>query len=314
MSVQPHDGAHPLAVDLVDRLEWVSGLYPGYRRAHAKGSCYRAVFLPSGSAADLTTAAHLQGDPVPATVRFSNFSGNPYVWDRTRSARGMAVAFHLPGGVATDLTSVSQPVFVADSPEGFRRFLEAAEPDMFTGSPDPDTVRRYANEHAESMRGLRAVKNTPIPVSYATLRYWAIHAFLWVDRMRKRTPVRYRWEPEAGVQQLSDEKAAQRSPNYLFDELAERLATNTVAFQLKVQLGEPGDPTNDCTVPWPVERAELTVGRLLITGPVEDQAKWDQRVFDPSRLVPGIEMSDDPVLRFRSQVYAVSHSRRVQGK
>jgi catalase len=315
MSVPPPDGAHPqLAVDIVDRLEWVSGLYPGYRRAHAKGACYRAVFLPTGAAAEYTTAAHLQGDPVPATVRFSNFSGNPYIWDRTRSARGLSVAFHLPGGVATDLVSVSQPVFVAATPQAFRNFLEAAEPNMFTGSPDPEVVRKYATEHTEAMRGLRAVKNTPIPVSYATLRYWAVHAFIWLDKMRRRTAVRYRWEPEAGVQQLSDERAAEKSPTYLSDELAERLATTTVAFQLKVQIAEPGDPTNDCTVLWPHDRAEITVGRLLVTGPVEDQAKWDRRMFDPTRLVPGIELSDDPVLRFRSQVYAVSHGRRTQGK
>jgi catalase len=37
-------------------------------------------------------------------------------------------------------------------------------------------------------------------------------------------------------------------------------------------------------------------------------------MFDPTRLVPGIELSDDPVLRFRGQVYSVSHGRRTQGK
>lgn len=314
MSVQPSNGAHPrLAVDVVDRMEWVSGLYPGYRRAHAKGACYRAVFLPSGKAAPLTTAAHLQNDPVPATVRFSNFSGNPYIWDRSRSARGLAVAFHLPGGVTTDLVMISQPVFVAATPEDFRNFLEAAEPDMFTGSPDPERVRRYVHEHAEAFRGLRAVKKTPIPVSYATLRYWGVHAFVWVNKKLQRQAVRYRWEPEAGVHQLSDERAASEPPNYLTDELAARLVDGSVGFQLRVQLAEPGDPTDDCTALWPSERAELVAGRLLVTGPVEDQAKADQRMFDPTRLVPGIELSDDPMLTFRQQVYEISRSRRLRG-
>ncbi|AHH99705.1 catalase family peroxidase [Kutzneria viridogrisea] len=314
MSPQPPTGVHPqLAVDVVDRLEWVSGLYPGYRRAHAKGACYRGVFLPSGKVSTLTTAAHLQVDPVPATVRFSNFSGNPYIWDRSRSARGLSVSFHLPGGVSTDLVMVSQPVFVAATPQDMWEFLQAAEPDVFTGSPDPEVLRRYATEHAESFRGLRAVKKTPIPVSYATLRYWAVHAFVWVNRRLQRTAVRYRWEPEAGVQQLTDERAAAKSPNYLHEELAERLANGSVAFTLRVQLAGPGDATDDCTALWPADRTELTAGRLLVTGEVEDQAKAEQRMFDPTRLVPGLELSDDPMLAFRAQVYAVSHSRRTRG-
>jgi catalase len=35
-------------------------------------------------------------------------------------------------------------------------------------------------------------------------------------------------------------------------------------------------------------------------------------VFDPTRVVDGIELSNDPVLRFRSPAYSVSVGRRTE--
>jgi catalase len=34
-------------------------------------------------------------------------------------------------------------------------------------------------------------------------------------------------------------------------------------------------------------------------------------VFDPTGVPPGIGLFDDPILRFRSEVYRESHARRV---
>src|SRR5439155_5522959 len=35
-------------------------------------------------------------------------------------------------------------------------------------------------------------------------------------------------------------------------------------------------------------------------------------VFDPTRVTPGIELSDDPILRFRAEAYRVSSERRAE--
>jgi catalase len=47
---------------------------------------------------------------------------------------------------------------------------------------------------------------------------------------------------------------------------------------------------------------------------VADQAHWAAQVFDPTRITGGIELSDDPVLAFRSHAYAVSYDRRSNGR
>ncbi len=85
--------------EIVDALEAVNGgPHPGYRAVHAKGTICRGPSPPRPRRTRLSRAAHLQGDPVEATVRFSNASGHPRTPDADPLAgRGMAVKFHLPG-------------------------------------------------------------------------------------------------------------------------------------------------------------------------------------------------------------------------
>jgi catalase len=53
------------------------------------------------------------------------------------------------------------------------------------------------------------------------------------------------------------------------------------------------------------------VGRLELTGPEQEREQGDDvLVFDPTRVVDGIELSDDPILSFRRRAYAVSVERR----
>jgi catalase len=56
----------------------------------------------------------------------------------------------------------------------------------------------------------------------------------------------------------------------------------------------------------------VEVGRLELTGPdTERERDGDVLVFDPSRVTDGIELSDDPILRFRPSAYSVSVERRT---
>src|SRR6266487_251972 len=247
-----------LAVEMVDEMERVGGVSPGYRRAHARGLCFQAVFTPSGEARALTSAAHLQAEPVPSTVRFSNASIDPHTPD-TRGPWGMAVKFHLPDGTDTDIVSVSLTVFLASTPETFLEFVRASAPDPGFGGPNPDRIGAFLAAHPESAPGVGEVAAQRPPVSYATLGYSALHAFTWVSAAGRRTSVRYRWRPAAGVATLPEPQAAARE--YLADGLARRLAEGAAGFSLHVQLAEAGDPTDDSTRSWPSDRPEIVAGR-----------------------------------------------------
>jgi CDP-glucose 4,6-dehydratase len=86
-----------LAEQLLDALDTLSGLHPGFRPAHAKGLMCSGTFTPSPEAATLTRAPHATRPSTPVTVRYSDGSGVPTIPDNdpARSGpRGFAVRFH----------------------------------------------------------------------------------------------------------------------------------------------------------------------------------------------------------------------------
>ena len=94
------------------------------------------------------------------------------------------------------------------------------------------------------------------------------HTFHLVDADGERTAVRLRWIPDAGEERLADDEAKARGRDYLYDDLAERLAGDgTIGFELRFQLAAEGDPLDDPTALWPDEREFVSAGRLEIGEP-----------------------------------------------
>ena len=78
-------------------------------------------------------------------------------------------------------------------------------------------------------------------------------------------------------------------------------------FTLELQIAQPGDPVNDPSAAWPEERQRVAAGTFELTElDTERETGDDVLVFDPTRVTDGIELSDDPVLRFRHRAYAES--------
>jgi catalase len=300
-----------LAEQAVDAANELYGSHPGHRALHTKGSLFTGWFTATGAAAGLTRAIHMQGEPVRATVRFSNGAGAPDAPDYARDARGMAVKLYLPGGDKTDVVAVSNPFFPARTPEDFVELLRARKPDPATGEPDMERLGAFLGAHQEAVPAIQWALAAQPPASYAQVRYFGIHAYKWVAADGSERFVRYRWEPEAGVAEISPEEARERGADYLYEEIAKRVSASPVAFELELQLAAEGDPIDDPTAAWPEERDTVRAGRLEIDGPEPDREQGDDvLVFDPTRVVDGIELSDDPILRFRPSAYSVSVERR----
>jgi catalase len=122
---------------------------------------------------------------------------------------------------------------------------------------------------------------------------------------------RYRIVPEAGADHLSDSVAAAKGANFLFDELAERIAKGPIQFSIRVQLANDGDTVDDATSHWPEDRTVLDLGKIVLTEPVQDNAHEQQHIiFDPIPRVDGIDPSEDPLLELRAAVYLLSGRRR----
>ena len=300
-----------LAAQVVDAMNEVSGRHAGFRAAHAKGTLCAATFTASADARELTRAAHMQGAPVRAHVRFSNGGGNPTSSDLAPEGRGMATKLYLDDGTTTDVVAVTLPVFLVRTPEDFLELMRARKPDPETGQPDIEKIGAFLAAHPETVPPVQAALSAPPPASYLRCTYNALHAFRFVNAAGEESFVRYTWEPEEGEATLSADEAAERGPDYLREELAERLEQAPAAFTLSVAVAEDDDLLDDPTAAWPAERRRVVLGRLELTGLAFDREHdGDVLVFDPTRVTDGIECSADPVLRFRSAAYAESVLRR----
>jgi catalase len=291
-----------LAEQAVDAINDISGVHPGHRAAHAKGTLMSGTFAPNGNARRLTTAAHLQEDPVRVTVRFSNGGGDPGIPDYAREGRGMAVKFYLPDGAKTDIVGLSLPCFFVRTPEDFIDFTRARK--------DPERLMPdWLGAHPEALAAIQAALGAEPPASYATCAYNSIHSYRWIDAEGGSRFVRYRFEPEEGEQTLSGEEAKARGRDYLQQDI---LGRGESAFRLVVVIAAEEDAVDDPTVEWPQERERVEVGRLVLDGPErEREREGDVLVFDPTRVVDGIELSDDQILRFRPAAYSASVERRI---
>jgi catalase len=115
----------------------------------------------------------------------------------------------------------------------------------------------------------------------------------------------------AGYGYLDEADAAAKRPDFLFDEIKERVAKEPVRFRLAVQLAADRDVTDDATVRWPEDRAQLAFGEIRLTAIAPNNAGEQQHIiFDPIPRVDGIEASADPLFEPRANVYLMSGRRR----
>ncbi|MDQ4040964.1 MAG: catalase family peroxidase [Actinomycetota bacterium] len=301
-----------LPVEIVDALQDISGRHEGYRAVHAKGTLCAATFTPSDRAREVSRAAHFQSGPVRAHVRFSNGSGNPHARDAAQDARGIGVKHYLPDGTTTDIVGITRRQFFVRTPEDFLEFTRARRPDPETGQLDMERVGAFLGAHPEAGPAVQEQLAARPPVSYATAEYNGLHAFRYLAPDGTARWVRWRLTPEAGVQTIDDDdQVAALHRDYLQAEIAERLEREPVGFALSVAVAEEGDPLEDATLAWPEERERIDLGRLEVTGIATDRERdGDVLVMDPTRVTDGIELSGDPILNVRGDVYAESVFRR----
>ena len=296
---------------IVDAIHDINGRHDGTRAVHAKGVVCAGTFTATPEAASLTRASHMQGSPVRATVRFSNGGGDPSTPDRAKDGRGLAVKLYLDDGSRTDLVSITLPRFFVRNADDFLEFTRARKPDPETGQPDLAKLGAFLEAHPEALPAIQYALSQPAPASYAQLEYYGIHAFKWIAPDGTERWIRFTFRPLAGVVGLSDEEAAERSDDYLLEEIRDRLTREPVEFELEVAIAGEGDDPDDPTEPWPDDRERVVAGTLRVEELDRSRERGgDVLVFDPTRVTDGIELSADPILLVRPDAYAVSVERR----
>jgi catalase len=319
------------------------GIHPGCRSGHAKGTLCTGTFTPSERAHELTDAPHMKEQTVDVTVRFSNQTGDPDRHDGAKhQIRGMATRFHLPGGRYTDLVTISLPCFSNRTPGDFIEMNRACfkrKKNKRSGKHKTKfrlvKMPLFLLRHRESVRTFVATfRAKPIP-SYANCRYNSLNAFMWSSD-KFRGYVRYSWMPEDGQRTLKGAKKL--PPDFLQRDLYDRLGRRPprpIRFWLEVQLATKEDlrrhRVDDPTRIWPKQEGKpgepgpvpalhdkplaqfRTVGVLELTSLMDEEPEGGVPAFNPLNLTEGIDISGDPILEFRKNVYELAAYQRTSG-
>lgn len=307
---------------------------PGRRPVHTIGIGVKGEFVASDVARTYCIAEHFKGQPIPVSVRFSNGLGGPDQHDGWSDVRGMATRFHLSNERGSDLIATTLGEFFVRNVDDFFKFAEIAKLEPYPRrswrqkifdilqlkvpprDPYPNETKnvnegalRYANRNRFAQLGVFQAAVIGAPVSFARASYHAVHTFWVTAHDGVRRPVRFSWQPVAGVRNIDPESVS--GDDYLHEELKERLRRWPARFLLMMTIGEAGDALDDPTKPWPGTRVRVSMGTLTLIKVSENQEADGERIsFNPNRLAPGIEPSDDPILEARLGAYEASRKMR----
>ena len=296
---------------IIDRFETLNGVHSGFRRNHAKGVCVSGWFDSNGQGALLSKSSLFQTGRVSVIGRFSLSGGKPYAADVSTTVRGLGILFKLPGGEEWRTAMANLPVFPAATPQAFYDLLLASAPDPTTGKADPNRMQAFFTKYPESAKAVQLFKTYPMSSGFANSTFNSLNAFGFVNSTGTVTWVRWSMVPVQPSDTISASAAQQTDKNYLFDALIQNIHQHPLQWHLIITVAQPGDRTDDATLPWPPDRQQIDVGTLTIDNVESEETSPARDInFDPLVLPNGIVASDDPLLSARSAVYMRSFTKR----
>ena len=296
---------------ITDRFETVNGRHEGFRRNHAKGVCVRGYFTSNGQGAALSKASVFKAGRVPVLGRFSLSGGQPYAADAATAVRGLGLRFTPDAGEEWRTAMVSLPVFPVSTPQAFYELLQATAPDPVTGKPDGAKMQALFTKYPETAKALGVIQGHPIASGFENTTFNGLNAFGFVNASGEKSWVRWSMVPVQPFEPINPASLEKGSTNQLFDALIAAIHRRPLEWHLMITIAQPGDPTDNATLPWPADRRQADVGTLTIDRVESDDTSPGRDInFDPLVLPDGIVASDDPLLSARSAVYARSFTRR----
>ncbi|MEZ4405340.1 MAG: catalase [Polyangiales bacterium] len=301
------------------------------RIVHARGSGAHGYFQPTKSLRHLTRAAFLQ-DPAKKTevfARFSTVAGGAGSVDTPRDVRGFAVKFYTEEG-NFDLVGNNIPVFFIQDAIKFPDLIHSVKMEPDRGFPQAasahDTFWDFISLMPESLHMIMwAMSDRAIPRSLRMIEGFGIHTFRLVNAEGKSTFVKFHWRPTIGAAStLWDEavKIAGADPDFHRRDLWESIERGDYPeWELAIQAFDeetakrlPYDVL-DSTKLIPEEDIPLEViGRMVLNrNPDNFFAETEQVAFCPGNLVPGVDVSDDPLLQGRLFSYLDTQLSRLGG-
>ncbi|MBZ6088206.1 catalase CatB [Streptomyces olivaceus] len=301
------------------------------RVVHARGAGAHGVFQSYGTAASVTKAGFLAADvETPVFTRFSTVVGSRGSSDTVRDTRGFATKFYTSEGVF-DLVGNNIPVFFIQDAIKFPDVVHAAKPHPDREIPQAqsahDSFWDFVSLHTEATHHtIFFMGDRGIPRSYRMMEGFGVHTFRLVNAEGATTLVKFHWKPKLGVHSLVWDEAQLTNgvdPDFHRRDLADAIEAGAYPqWELGIQTFPDNpeqtfegidllDPTNLV----PEELAPVQpVGLLTLDrNPSNYFAETEQIAFHVGHLVPGIDVTDDPLLAGRLFSYLDTQLTRLGG-
>jgi len=278
----------------------------GHRRNHAKGICFTGTFEANGAGSSLSRAQVFVPGQYPVVGRFNLGTADPNAADAMVRVRGIGIQITTPDGQQWRSAMIDAPIFPVSTPQGFYELLTAS------GSKDPDAMKKFIGAHPGFLTFVGWAKSAPWTGSYAEEPYNSLNSFLFVDESGATHPIRWSLVPAAQPVPVSPDELAKRGPDFLEQEITQRVAAGPQRWSLVLTVANPGDQTADPNKAWPADRRTVEAGTLIVQQiePERDGPCRDIN-FDPTVLPAGIKTSDDPFPAARSAAYSRSFNSRT---
>lgn len=301
------------------------------RAVHARGAGAHGYFEVYESQAKLTKAGFLNDTSrqTPVFVRFSTVAGSRGSADTARDVRGFAVKFYTEEG-NFDLVGNNIPVFFIQDGIKFPDLIHSVKPEPHNEIPQAasahDTFWDFISLTPESTHMIMwHLSDRALPRSYSTMEGFGVHTFRLVDAKGKSRFVKFHWKPKSGTHSLlwdEAQKIAGKDPDFhrraLFDAIEEG---NYPEWELGVQVVEEKDEMKfdfDLLDPTKIIPEELVpvkiIGKMVLNrNPDNYFAETEQVAFCVANVVPGIDVTNDPLMQARLFSYLDTQLSRLGG-
>ncbi|MGE7023027.1 catalase [Solibacillus cecembensis] len=301
------------------------------RVVHARGYAAHGEFVLYESMKEYTKAGFLQkaGSKTPVFLRFSNVVGSSGSIDTARDVRGFAVKFYTEEG-NYDLVGNNIPIFFIQDAMKFPDLIHAAKPEPNNDMPQAATAHDtfwdfVANNQESAAMVMWQMSDRAIPKNYRMMEGFGVHTFRFINDKGKSRFVKFHWKPVLGVHSLVWDEAqmiAGKDTDFQRRDLWDSIEQGYFPeYEFGVQMIGQEDEFKfdfdilDPTKLWPEEVVPVKIiGKLTLNRNVDNVfAETEQVAFHPGNMVPGIDVTNDPLLQGRLFSYIDTQLLRLGG-
>jgi catalase len=292
------------------------------RVVHARGTGAFGDFVSTADISDLTVAKlFAPNEKTPVFVRFSTVMGYRGSPEQARDPRGFAVKFYTTQG-NWDIVGINWPIFFIRDAIKFPDFVHANKPSAVTGVQDANLAFDFFAHTPEATNMLTHLyTDEGMPDSYRHMDGFGVHAFKFVNAQGQTHYVKFHFKSRQGVHGIRPQNIAgsigadwSLMTNDLYGALN---AGNDPKWDLYIQVLNPEDLSKfdydalDDTKIW-AGVPERKIGTLTLNRVPDNYFETtEESAFAPSRMIPGIEPSEDRMLQGRLFAYADTQMYRL---